>query len=160
MKHINVKVSRACINPPGKDNRSNYNAEWVELAIHEDADLSGCELQHLINPHTKRQAWEAYYRFGANERFPKGTKVRVHSGHPPADVNREPDADHRYHRYVCQPGEQGQWRLNNDGDSVKLLAADGTKIDETPFSGQEGYCDEKGSDGNGKPKQHPGTQYA
>lgn len=159
MKHVNVKVSRACINPPGKDDRSDYNAEWVELTVHEDVDFSGYELQHLINPHTKRQAWEPYFRFPAGDRFAKGSKVRVHSGHPPTSTPSGADRDDLHHRYVCQPGEQGQWRLNNDGDSVKLLAGDDTKVDETAFSGNEGYCD-KGGKGDDQPKQHPKTQYA
>lgn len=150
----NVKITRACINPPGKDSRDDYNAEWVELQVAPAADLSGHVVQHFINPETQAREWSPYYRFGPGEAFAAGDRIRVHSG------AGEPALEGGiYHRYVADPGEKGQWRLNNTGDTIRVLDAGEQEVDKKAFIGNEGYCADKPSQGSG-PQRKPPTQYA
>jgi len=147
------KITRACINPPGKDTRDRYNEEWVELEVGSASDLSGYVVDHLIDPRTKRQAWSTYYRFGDGESFSAGARVVIHSG-----AGEDRGDGNVFHRFVAKDEERGQWRLNNDGDSVRMLDPDGTKVDEKAFTGGEGYC--SGKDGGAGPQKKPQTQYA
>lgn len=152
-----VKITRACINPPGKDERDHYNAEWVELQVGSATDLSGCDVEHLINPETQKQDWSLYYRFGSGESFPAGSHIRIHSG----AGNAHQDAQGAYHRYVADDSERGQWRLNNTGDAIRVRDPDKTKLDEKAFNGNEGYCTETGDmPPEPKPQKKPPTQYA
>jgi hypothetical protein len=150
----NAKITRACINPPGKDNRDAYNSEWVELQVGSESDLSGHIVEHLINPKTQQQGWSVYFQFDTGESFPAGSHIRIHSGAGTAKQDGK-----TYHRYVADSDEKGQWRLNNDGDAIRLLDPHGTKLDEKAFNGLEGYCDEAGSNDSG-PQKKPQTQYA
>ena len=150
----NPKITRACINPPGKDDRDNYNAEWVELQVGAETDLSGHTVEHYINPDTQAQAWTPYYRFASNERFPAGAHIRIHSG-----AGQPKQEGNTHHRYVADAGEKGQWHLNNTGDTIRLLDPNGSKLDEKAFNGKEGYCTGKSDQGSG-PQTKPPTQYA
>lgn len=150
----NVKITRACINPPGKDNRNAYNSEWVELQVGPASDLSGHIIEHLINPKTQQQGWSVYFQFGTGESFPAGSHIRIYSG------AGTPKQDGKtFHRYVADGDEKGQWRLNNEGDSIRLLDTRGTKLDEKAFHGREGYCDKAGGHGSGG-QERPQSQYA
>lgn len=152
-----VSITRACINPPGRDDRSNYNAEWVELQVGSAADLDGFRVEHLINPDTNEQAWSLYYLFGDGERFPAGSRIRIHSG---AGEARK-DEHGVFLRFVADAGEKGQWRLNNTGDALKVLDASQVKLDEKAFNGDEGYCGAKGhSSSEPGHQKKPQTQYA
>lgn len=142
----NVKITRACINPPGRDTRDEYNSEWAELQVGSGADLSGHVVEHYINPDTQAQKWSTYYGFAAGERFSAGERIRIHSG---AGEARFEGGVH--HRYVANEGERGQWRLNNDGDTLRILDESGSELDKKAFNGQEGYC-------NGKDGSVPGSQ--
>lgn len=149
-----IKITRSCINPPGKDSRDDYNAEWVELQVGSGADLSNHVVEHYINPDTQEQDWSAYYRFGVSERFSPGQRIRIHSG---AGEARYEDGVH--HRYVAGPGEKGQWRLNNTGDTIRVLDPSHNELDRKAFNGNEGYC-AQGSNSDPGPQRKPPTQYA
>lgn len=152
-----AKITRACINPPGKDDRDNYNAEWVELQVGAGSDLSGYEVQHLINPKTQQEEWSRYHQFITEESFQAGTHIRIHSG------AGQPYEDDKgvVHRYVADNGEKGQWRLNNSGDAIRLLNSVSNKIDEKAFTGNEGYCTSTGEPSSDSgPQKKPQTQYA
>jgi hypothetical protein len=148
------KIVRACMNPPGKDSRDDYNAEWVELQIGAEVDLSGYSVEHFIHPETKRQEWSPYYRFGDEQPFPAGSVIRIYSG--AGTARREGGT---FHRYVADDEEKGQWCLNNDGDTVRVLTPEDNKLDEKAFTGKEGYCTEEGDRGSSRQKK-PQTQYA
>jgi hypothetical protein len=149
------KIHRACIDPPGKDNRNDYNTEWVEIKTDGPADLSGFTLDHFINPQSLKREWSHYYVFGSGENFAGITVIRVHSGHGQSHITREADGSQIHHRYVADGEEKGQWRLNDTGDSVRLVSTAGTVVAERTFTA--GHCDGNNS---GKPQEKPQTQYA
>lgn len=147
-----IKIAKACINPPGKDTGQNYNNEWVELQVEASVDLGGCELQHYINPDTEQREWATYYRFSQDETFNRGDRIRVHSGSGKA----KKDDDGMYHRHVADNEEKGRWWLNNTGDEIRLIDTNNTLIDRKAFTGEEGHC---GGQGQGE-QTKPQTQYA
>lgn len=147
-----TRITKACINPPGKDKGQNYNSEWAELQVDSAVDLSGYELHHYINPETQNREWALYYRFLQGEAFSRGDRIRVHSGN--GKPKRDDDGTH--HRYAADREERGRWWLNNTGDELKLLDAGGALVDRKAFTGEEGHC---GGQGQGEQKK-PQTQYA
>ncbi|HMN27196.1 MAG TPA: helix-hairpin-helix domain-containing protein [Caldilineaceae bacterium] len=121
-----VKIMRGNLDPLGKDLNRDYNREWLQLKVLRQANLRGVVVQHTINPGTANAALFPYYTFGEETIFPAGTIIRIHSGAAADDPNPDP----RFvHRYVADPGERGNWRLNNPFDTVRVLDAAGNELD-------------------------------
>jgi hypothetical protein len=125
-----LRIIRASINPPGKDLRTEYNEEWVDLMLLEDTNLNGYEVEHTINPGTPDEALERYYLFKNNLILPAGAILRIHSGAAADDPVPSPGV---VHWYVADPGEVGNWRLNNQGDTLRVLNPDGEVVDTQSF---------------------------
>ncbi len=128
-----VKIHRAAIDPPGRDAAAHFWEEWIEIVMLADQDLVGWQLQHTTNPGTRRARWRTYYTFPAGM-LREGVRVRVHSGsrieasgRPHQYADEEAMLDHRY---VVQPGQPESWWLNNTGDIVRLVTANGALIHE------------------------------
>lgn len=125
-----LRIIRASINPPGKDIRGEYNEEWVDLMLLEDTNLDDYEVEHTINPGTPNAALRLYYRFQENTALTAGTIVRIHSGAVEDNLAPAPGI---IHRYVADPGEKGNWRLNNQRDTIRVLDAGGAVVDTQSF---------------------------
>jgi PKD repeat protein len=132
-----VRIVDAVIDPEGKDQRSDYNVEWIELLIQERMSLDGYIIQHTINPGTPREAFEDYYTFRENKSLPFGTTIRIHSGAAQNDPNPEPD---RLHRYVADEHQVGNWRLNNTRDTIRILNPDGVVVHTRTFTSTAGQA--------------------
>jgi hypothetical protein len=125
-----VHLVRAMIDPPGRDVRSDYNDEWVEIGLTDTMSLNGYVVQHTLNIDTPRQRLSTYYTFSEDTVFEAGSIIRIHSG--AADRHDNPPAD-RMNRYVADPGELGNWRFNNVRDRLRILDPAGNVIDEQIF---------------------------
>jgi hypothetical protein len=156
MEPVAAKIHRACIDPPGKDNRNDYNSEWAEVKTEGPANLNNFVLEHLVNPQTAGRAWAPYYVFGPNDNFAGPAIIRVHSGHGQPNITQDANGVQTHHRYVADGAEKGQWRLNDTGDVLRLVSPNGTVITERAFA--EGHCD-SGTSAT-KPQEKPQTQYA
>ncbi len=126
-----VRIVDAVINPEGKDDRTDYNAEWIELLVQERMSLFGYVIQHTINPGTPREAMEDYYTFRETKPFPFGTTLRIHSGAARHHTQPEPGI---LHRYVADPDEVGNWRLNNRRDTIRIVNRDGVVVHTRTFT--------------------------
>jgi hypothetical protein len=91
-----VRIVDATIDPEGKDVRTDYNAEWIELLVQERMSLDGYAIQHTINPGTKQAAFVDYYTFHETKHFAFGTTIRIHSGAARHHNQPEPEMLHRY----------------------------------------------------------------
>jgi hypothetical protein len=125
-----VRVIRANIDPPGKDLRTDYNVEWVDVCLLREVNLNGFTLQHTVNPDTPGEALVGFYTFSESGTLPAGTIVRVHSGSRLAHAEPEPDL---VHRYVAANGATGNWRLNNRRETIRVLDAAGALQDTRRF---------------------------
>jgi hypothetical protein len=125
-----VRVVRANIDPPGKDLRTDYNVEWVDICLLREVNLDGFTLQHTINPGMPDEALASYYTFAESGVLPAGTIVRVHSGSRLNHAEPEPDL---VHRYVADDTETGNWRLNNLRETFRVLDAAGAEQDTRSF---------------------------
>lgn len=126
-----VRISAAVINPEGKDDRTDYNAEWVELLVQERMSLDGYVIQHTINPGTPREAVEEYYTFHETKKFPFGTVIRIHSG--AARHHDDPESG-ILHRYRAGENQVGNWRLNNTRDTIRILNPEGVVVHARTFA--------------------------
>lgn len=125
-----VHLARAMINPPGRDRRSDYNDEWVEVGLQDTRSLEGYVVEHTLNINTPSERLGVYYRFREPTVFAGGSLIRIHSG--AADRHEDPPAD-RINRYVADPGELGNWRLNNSRERLRVLDPSGAVVDEQTF---------------------------
>jgi hypothetical protein len=128
---------RACIiqanlNPPGRDPRSDYNSEWVELSMLETANLRGYTVRHTINPDPDKpqQTKQVYYTIQSTITFQRGQVIRIHSGAQADDHDPPHDMQNLY---VADPGERGNWRLNNLYDQIDLVDPQGVVVDTRDF---------------------------
>lgn len=126
-----VKIAAAVINPEGKDLRTDYNAEWVELLVQERMSLDGYIVQHTINPGMPQQAFVDFYTFREARPFPFGSAIRIHSG---AARNNPHPAPGVIHRYVAGEHERGNWRLNNTVDTFRILNREGRVLHRRTFA--------------------------
>ena len=121
-----LKIINAVIDPEGRDKPGEYNLEWIELLVLEDLDLTGFQIQDLSKPGTDQESYHRYYEFEKNSRYSSGTILRIHSGANPAvDVSDPPGV---IHLYVAKQGQKGKWRLNNSGDTVRIIDKNKTNI--------------------------------
>lgn len=134
-----VRIVDATIDPEGKDVRTDYNLEWVELLVQEAMHLDGYEVQHTINPGTLQEAFETYYTFRETKRLPFGTTLRIHSGAARNHAAPEPE---RLHRYVAGENQVGNWRLNNTGDTIRVLNPQGVVVHTRTFASTAGQAGE------------------
>lgn len=134
-----VRITDATINPEGKDIRSNYNVEWVELLVQERMSLNGYVIEHTINPDTPREAFETYYTFHETTPFAFGTVIRIHSG--AARLHTAPESG-MLHRYVADADEKGNWRLNNTRDTIRILNPQGVVVHTRTFTSTAGGAEE------------------
>lgn len=125
-----VRIIRASIDPPGKDLRTDYNVEWVDIAVVRGTNLDGCSVQHTINPDTDREAITTYYTFDETGELAAGSVVRLHSGSQPDDVDPEPGL---VHRYVAADTAKGNWLLNNQRETMQILDSAGAVLDTRHF---------------------------
>ena len=119
-----IKIIDAALAPSATSGAADYNAEWIELLVQTDANVSGCSIEHsgsLQEP----TAFTTYYRFGDETSMPAGTLIRIHSGSQAADAAPVPE---RVHRYVMAPGQNGSWRLNAAGDVIRFLDASSREV--------------------------------
>lgn len=126
-----VRISGAVIDPKGKDDRTDYNAEWIELLVQERMSLDGYVVQHTINPGTPREGVEEYYTFHETKKFPFGTVIRIHSG--AARHHDDPESG-ILHRYRASPQQVGNWRLNNVRDTIRILNPEGVVVHTRTFA--------------------------
>lgn len=134
-----VRIIDATIDPEGKDVRSNYNVEWVELLVQERMSLNGYVVEHTINPDTPREAFETYYTFHETKPFAFGTVIRIHSG---AERFHTAPEDEMLHRYVADADEKGNWRLNNTRDTIRILNPQGVVVHTKTFTSTAGRAGE------------------
>ena len=132
-----VRIVDAVIDPEGRDLRTDYNVEWIELLIQVRMSLDGYVVQHTINPGTPREAFEDYYTFRESKSLPFGTTIRIHSGAARNHTNPEPD---RLHRYVAGEDQVGNWRLNNTRDTIRILNPDGVVVHTRTFASTAGQA--------------------
>jgi hypothetical protein len=125
-----VRVLRASIDPPGRDNRTDYNVEWIDLCLLQPVNLNGFVIQHTINPGRPEEALVNYHRLSETGVLPTGSVVRVHSGSRLNDADPEPGMTHRY---VADDTERGNWRLNNLRETIRVLDAAGAVQDTRSF---------------------------
>src|SRR5690606_29099875 len=121
-----VRIIRANIDPPGKDVRTDYNAEWVDICLLREVNLNGFVVQHTVNPDTTAEAIATFHTFSETGVLPAGTIVRLHSGSRLQHDNPEPDL---VHRYVAADTGTGNWRLNNRRETIRILDAAGAVQD-------------------------------
>lgn len=134
-----VRIVDATIDPEGKDVRTNYNAEWIELLVQERMSLDGYVVQHTINPGTSQAAFVDYYTFRETKRFPFGTTIRIHSGAARNHNQPEPEI---LHRYVAGADQVGNWRLNNTRDTIRILNPEGVVVHTRTFASTAGQAGE------------------
>jgi hypothetical protein len=125
-----VHLARAMINPAGIDIRSEYNEEWVEIGLADTVNLVGYVVQHTLNIDTPGERLATYYRFTEDTVFEAGSVIRIHSGAAADHTNPRGD---RINRYVADPGELGNWHLNNVRDRLRVLDPEGNVVDEQIF---------------------------
>jgi hypothetical protein len=121
-----VRIMRGNIDPAGKDIHRDYNREWLQIRLLRDANLNGYVVQHTINPGRPNAAFSTYYTFREQTIFPAGTVIRIHSGAQASHSDPEPGVTHRY---VAEPGQLGNWRLNNQRDIIRVLDVAGGVVD-------------------------------
>src|SRR5690606_4200199 len=125
-----VRIIRANIDPPGKDVRTDYNVEWVDICLLREVNLNGFVVQHTVNPDTTAEAIATFHTFSETGVLPAGTIVRLHSGSRLQHDNPEPDL---VHRYVAADTGTGNWRLNNRRETIRILDAAGAVQDTRTF---------------------------
>jgi hypothetical protein len=111
-----VKISKIYFDSPGSDTGSNssLNAEWIQLhnTGSSGVRLGGWKIKDAVNH---------VYKFGTYT-LKAGGYVKVHTGH---------GSNTSTNRYWNQ-----SWYIwNNDGDTGKLLRANGAVVDTCQYSG-------------------------
>lgn len=119
------RIGRVCVNPPGNDRGQDRAGEWVEVIVGPSGDLGGHELQHRVFPSGR---WEALHRFPEGFKLVPGTPVVVHAGHGRSG----PNPHGVYHLFT-----RANWRLNNDGDIVRLLDPRASEFHRRELRGDE-----------------------
>ncbi|MCA9953099.1 MAG: PKD domain-containing protein [Anaerolineales bacterium] len=125
-----IQVIRASIDPAGKDVGGNYNEEWVDLLVVAETNLNGYMLRHITNPGAPDKGRETYYTFNESAAFAGGTIVRIHSGAERLHAEPAPEI---IHRYQASSSELGNWHLNNSGDAIFVLNAQGQQVASASF---------------------------
>jgi len=113
-----VKIIGVSLSPP-VTNETAYNSEWVDLLVQTDTNMSGFAIEHTggeadTTPLTK------YYEFADEPVMAAGTIIRVHAGTQATDSTPAPEC---LHRYATPSDEEGRWRLNAAGDTLRLVDA-------------------------------------
>ncbi len=127
-----VNIIRANIDPPGKDVRTAYNEEWVELRANEDLNLGGWQVFHTIRAGTQSEEYRRYYTFPGGTTVVAGEIFRVHSGAVAQHADPEPGLRHFY---VATGGQVGNWRLNNNQERIQLRTPEGRVVATVRFRG-------------------------
>jgi len=107
-----VKIIGASLPEPGSDD------EWVDLLLLVDASPSGVAIERSGGTADAGE-FISYHRFVDEAIRPAGTVIRLHAGPAPAATEPAPE---RIDRYLSLPPER---RLNAEGDTLRLLDADG-----------------------------------
>lgn len=126
------QIGRVCANPPSRDRGQDKDNEFVEV-ISGKGSLAGHRLQHVTNPKSQNPHWKDLFEFSAMATFGLGTQVIVHSGRGTDGY----DNHGHYHYYLNGSTGQGSWKLNNDGDTVRLLDIKGVEISRRVLQGNE-----------------------
>jgi len=126
------RIGRICANPPGSDRGQNRNSEFVEV-LTGSGNLAAHRLQQIINPKSQNPNWEDLFTFPTTANFGRETHVVVHSGAGKDDY----DSQGYFHYYIAGTDGKGRWKLNNDGDVVRLLDAQGNELSRRALSGNE-----------------------
>ncbi len=126
------QIGRVCANPPGRDRGQDKNQEFVEV-LSGSGSLAYYRLQHVANPKSQNPKWEDFFVFPTTAVFGRGTRVVVHNG---AGTDGY-DAQGHFNYHTAGHGGKGNWKLNNDGDIVRLLDPQGNEVSRRVLRGDE-----------------------
>jgi hypothetical protein len=101
---------------------TDFNAESLDLLIESDADISGFSVEYTGGGGGSTMI--SYWTCGVEPVLPAGTVLRIHAGAHPLEEAATPEC---LHRYATPAGEGGRWRLNEAGDTVRLVDAAGVE---------------------------------
>lgn len=130
---MEARIGKVCANPPGKDKGQNKDEEFVQVIVGTSGDISDYVLQHLANPKGSNTHPANIYVFPTNSKFGSSTSVVVHNG----GGRNGYDSSGNYHVYTAGLHGKGNWKLNNDGDTVTLLNAQEQEVSRRVLQGSE-----------------------
>jgi hypothetical protein len=104
----------------------NLLAEWVEILVQTDIDLSDYKIERI---YTDGSAPDLYYRFGVDSQYRAGTRIRIHSGSTPS----EPFDLERKDIFMGT----GADILSNSGETLRLSDTEGHEIHRRQFTPRE-----------------------
>lgn len=98
-------------------------ADWVEILVQTDLDLSGYKIERIYSSTPP----DTYYRFDEGSRFRAGTIIRIHSGFPPPAPQ---PIQERKNLYVGPSASI----LGNAGEILRISDQEGREIHRRQFA--------------------------